>query len=104
MTCKRHRRGSVAGWTPVDTRDGKIWAVAESHFCARCGDTMNPRLVKGTIKRTQREALLAYGLPLADVDAFCPPPAPAEPGEGIPLSCWPFPVSTHFKHQENHRA
>lgn len=95
--CKRHRRGELAGWIPVDTRNGKVWAIAESHFCKNCGASMEPRLVKGTIKRTQRAAMEAYGLPAADIAAFFPEPTP-EPGDrpAMALSCWPFPVSTRY--------
>lgn len=96
--CKRHRRGELAGRMPVDTQDGRIWAVAESHFCIRCGATMEPRLVKGTIRRTQRAALEAYGLPAEDIAGFFPQEAPPAAGDrpAMALTCWPFPVSTYY--------
>lgn len=98
--CERHTKGPLIGWTPVDTEDGRYWCVAEVYLCSRCDWQMDPRIVRGTIKRTQREALEAYGISPADLALLFkdpePPAGPAASFEVPPLSCWPFPVSTRY--------
>jgi hypothetical protein len=106
--CKRHKADKRADpdWKPVSNPSGSKWAIAVIYRCARCSDYLRPRVVLASIKPTQREAMLAYGLPRATVDAFFPPPAvPAaatppknykpKPPVEAPLTSWPFPVSAH---------
>lgn len=105
--CRRHKRGDLAGWYPVDNDGGTQWAIAEVHNCKLCGAHMDQRIVPGTVRRTQRDAMVAYGLAPAEVEAFFPPRAPAPapappvaapsaPPVAMALTCWPFPGSTRY--------
>lgn len=94
--CKRHKRGVLVGWLPIDNDRGTSWAIAEVWRCARCCRDMNPRLAKDTIRPTQKEAMQAYGLPQDVIDGFFPPAPPEPPSKRVevPLTEWPFPVTT----------
>lgn len=99
--CKRHTRGVLVGWLPIDNDRGTRWAIAEVYRCARCDQDMDPRIAAGTVKRTQRESMVAYGLPQETIDGFFPPapaPQPVKPNEAVSVPCtgWPFPVSTRY--------
>lgn len=101
--CKRHRRGDLVGWLPIDNDGGTRWAIAEVYRCASCGLDMDPRLATDTIRSTQREAMEAYGLPQADIDAFFPKP-PASSAVSVPLTGWPFPTSSRPELMATHAA
>lgn len=99
--CKRHRRGILVGWMPVDNERGTSWAIVEVYRCSVCDHDMAPRVVAGTYRRTQRDAMVAYGLAPEVIEGFFPPapaqpPASASKSEPIsaPLTSWPFPVSS----------
>lgn len=116
--CKRHRADKSVDpdWMPVDTEDGKRWAIAVVYRCMRCGDGLQPRIAMHTIRPTQREAMVAYGLAQATVDGFFPPEPAPKPHKVVrvkvpPLSCWPFRVSsrpelmaTHAEREAAERA
>ncbi|HSV48398.1 MAG TPA: hypothetical protein VLJ58_21595 [Ramlibacter sp.] len=79
------------------------WGIAVVYRCVRCGNHLSPRVALHTVKTTQREAMIAYGLPKATVDGFFP--AEAEPDPTVKprrtkpveaaLTSWPFPFSAH---------
>lgn len=97
VPCKRHRRGMVSGWMPVDNDGGTQWAIAEAYWCKHCGQDMPPRIVPGTIRRTQRDAMVAYGFAPEYIEQFFKVQTPApDDRPAMPLSCWPFPVSTRY--------
>lgn len=108
--CKLHKADKRVDpdWTPVSNEAKSKWGIAVIYRCVRCGNHLRPRVALHTVKPTQREAMLAYGLPKATVDGFFPdqaePAAPVPPKNykpkppiEAPLTCWPFPVSAHVE-------
>lgn len=112
--CKRHTKRRVIAFRVVATEDRKYFAVGEQRECLKCGDTV-VRLasVKGRgnlFGKSPREALQVYGCTQAEIDAYMAKHFPEEaarkrftqidPGQGtkpaMPLTSWPFPVSTRF--------
>jgi hypothetical protein len=92
----RHTRRAVVGFEarPVELSGGQLWRVREDLRCAKCGELSRRWSRKGYLAESKRDCLKRYGAPLEDL----PAPADHTPGAAaeVPLTSWPFPVSTYF--------
>lgn len=104
--CKRHTKRIAVDFRVVPNDERTFWAVGERRECVKCGDRV-VRMARGSIGKTAREALQAYGCTDPEINRYMAQHFPEEivrtriavattkPAIEVPLHGWPFPVSVH---------